>query len=86
MSHGNTLGEGAAVGRLVKRHDERPVGVDLDNSFPPGSSVVVVVADGRHLDRVRRLLRDAERFLERAIDPDDYQVLQDVLVPAVVHI
>jgi len=77
------MGKGTAIGRLVKRHSQHLMGADLERYFPPGSSVVVAVVDGSHLDRTRRPLRDAERLLEQAIDPEDYEALLALVLPVV---
>ena len=45
-------GIGAAVGELVKRHQERKLGAEIDDYLPPGSSAVIVVVDDIYLDRV----------------------------------
>lgn len=47
---------GAGIGGLVKRHEEKQLGVELEEYLPPGSSVIVVVVEDEYLDRVDRAL------------------------------
>jgi uncharacterized membrane protein len=69
-------GIGALVGHLAKKHDEKELGVDLDEYFPPNSSAVVVVVDNQYLDRVSSALATADKNVSKAISNDDYDALK----------
>ena len=69
-------GLGALVGHLTKKHEEKKLGVELDEYFPPNSSAVVVVVDNKYLDRVEASLTKADKKISKAIDQDDYEKLQ----------
>ena len=45
-------GIGAGIGALKKRHEEKQLGVDVDEYLPPGSSAVVAVVDDEWADKV----------------------------------
>ena len=72
-------GIGAVLGHLTKRHEEKQLGVELDEYFPPDSSAVVVVIDDRYLDRVASALTRADKRVDKAIDSGDYDKLQKAL-------
>jgi uncharacterized membrane protein len=72
-------GIGAVLGHLTKRHEEKKLGVELDEYFPPDSSAVVVVIDDRYLDRVASALTKADKRVDKAIDSGDYDKLQKAL-------
>ncbi len=72
-------GIGALVGELVKKHDEKELGVDLDEYFPPNSSAVVVVVDNEYLDRVEAALGKADKKISKAIDEGDYDKLKKAI-------
>lgn len=72
-------GIGALVGHLTKKHEEKKLGVELDQYFPPNSSAVVVVIDNQYLDRVQSALSNADKQVSKAIDSDDYDALQKAL-------
>ncbi len=65
-------GVGAGIGELVKRHEEKELGVDADEYLPPGSSAVVAVVDDAYLDGVDRALGKADKKVTKAIDSGDY--------------
>ena len=69
-------GIGALVGHLTKKHEEKELGVDLDEYFPPNSSAVVVVVDNQYLDRVGDALDTADKNISKAISNDDYDQLK----------
>ena len=69
-------GIGALVGHLAKKHEEKELGVDLDEYFPPNSSAVVVVVDNQYLDRVGAALDTADKNVSKAISNDDYDALK----------
>jgi uncharacterized membrane protein len=72
-------GLGALTGELTKKHDEKQLGVELQEYLPPNSSAVVVVLDNRYLDRVERSLTKADKRVSKAIDSGDYDKLQKAL-------
>ena len=69
-------GIGALLGHLTKKHEEKELGVELDEYFPPNSSAVVVVIDDKYLDRVEAALADSDKRVNKAISQDDYDKLQ----------
>jgi uncharacterized membrane protein len=69
-------GFGALVGHLTKKHEEKKMGADLDEYFPPNSCAVAVVVDDRYLDRVGTELTHAEKSISRDIDTDDFAQLK----------
>ena len=68
-------GIGGLLGHFTKKHEEKELGVDLDQYFPPNSSAVVVVVDDKYLDRVEAALGKADKKVSKAIDKDDYDKL-----------
>jgi uncharacterized membrane protein len=72
-------GIGALLGHLTKKHDEKELGVELDEYFPPNSSAVVVIVDNKYLDRVGASLTKADKNVSKAIDSDDAEKLQKAI-------
>ena len=72
-------GIGALLGHFTKKHEEKELGVELEEYLPPDSSAVVVVLDGKVLDRVEKALGKANKRINKAIDSDDYDQLQKAL-------
>jgi uncharacterized membrane protein len=72
-------GIGAGVGAIAKHHDEKKVGVDVQDWLPDGSSAIVAVVDDKYLDRVDNAFEQATKKIDKAIDKDDY----DAVVKAV---
>ena len=72
-------GIGGVLGHLVKRHEEKELGVELEEYFPPNSSAVVVVLDDKYLDRVEKALTKADKRISKAIDSDDAEKLEKAL-------
>jgi len=72
-------GIGAGVGELVKRHEEKEIGVNATEWLPPGSSAIVAVVDDLYLDRVDSAVAKAEKKVSKAVDKGDY----DAVVKAV---
>jgi len=72
-------GIGALLGHLTQKHEEKELGVELDEYFPANSSAVVVVLDDRYLDRVEASLTKADKKISKAIDADDYDKLQKAI-------
>ena len=75
-------GLGAGIGELVKRHQEKKLGVDLEEFLPPNSSAVVIVAEDLYADKIDKALAKAEKKITRAIDADDYDKLSKALADA----
>jgi uncharacterized membrane protein len=72
-------GIGALLGHFTKKHEEKKLGVELDQYFPPNSSAVVVIVDNKYLDRVQNALVKSDKQVTKAIDKDDYKDLQKAL-------
>lgn len=72
-------GIGAGIGALQKRHDEKKLGVDVDEYLPPGSSAVVAVVDDTWADKVEAALVKADKRIAKAIDEDDYKKLEQAI-------
>jgi len=68
-------GLGALLGHFTKKHEEKELGVELDEYFPANSSAVVVIIDDKYLDRVQAALATADKKISKAIDQDDYDKL-----------
>ena len=68
-------GIGALLGHFTKKHEEKELGVELDEYFPANSSAVVVIIDDKYLDRVQAALATADKKISKAIDQDDYDKL-----------
>jgi uncharacterized membrane protein len=68
-------GIGALLGHLTKKHEEKDLGVELDEYLPPNSSAVVVIIDDKYLDRVQAALTKADKNVSKAISKDDYDKL-----------
>ncbi len=76
LATGIGAGIGALLGHLTKKHEEKKLGVELDEYFPPNSSAVVVVVDNKYLDRVEAALVKSDKQVSKAISQDDYDKLQ----------
>jgi uncharacterized membrane protein len=72
-------GIGALLGHLSKKHEEKELGVELDEYLPPNSSAVVVVIDNKYLDRVETALDNSSKRINKAISQDDYDKLADAV-------
>ncbi len=72
-------GVGAGIGALKKRHEEKQLGVDVDEYLPPGSSAVVAVVDDRWADKVENALVKSDKRVDKAIDSGDYDELQKAI-------
>ena len=72
-------GLGAGVAAIVKRHEEKEIGVDAEEWLPPGASAIVAVVDDLYLDRVDAAVEQANKKISNAIDKGDY----DAVVKAV---
>jgi uncharacterized membrane protein len=69
------LGLGAGVGEIVKRHEEKSMGVDAEEWLPPGSSAIVAVVDDVYLDRVDKAVERATKRINKAIEKGDYDAV-----------
>jgi len=72
-------GIGAVIGWLTKRHEEKKLGVELDEYLPPGSSAVVAVVDDTYADKVEAALVNSDKRINKAIDKGDYDELRKAL-------
>jgi uncharacterized membrane protein len=63
---------GAGIGGLIKRHEEKEIGLDVDEHLPPGSSAIIAVVDDAYLDRLASTLTKADKRVSKAIDSGDY--------------
>jgi uncharacterized membrane protein len=72
-------GIGAGIGALMKRHEEKELGVTLEEYLPPGSSAVVVIAEDLYLDRIEGALAKSSKKIDKAIDSGDYEKLRKEL-------
>jgi len=75
-------GIGAGIGELVKRHDEKQLGMQLDDVVPPNSSAVLVVVDDIYADKVEAALGKATKKINKAIDSGDAEKLDKALADA----
>jgi uncharacterized membrane protein len=62
---------GGGVGALVKHHQEKKIGVDVEEYLPPGSSAIVAIVEDKYLDRVESTLAKSSKKISKAIDSDD---------------
>jgi uncharacterized membrane protein len=72
-------GIGALLGHITKKHEEKKLGVELDEYLPVNSSAVVVIIDDKYLDGVEKALVKADKRVNKAIDADDYDQLQKAI-------
>ena len=72
-------GIGAVVGKLSKKHQEKELGVEMEEYLPPGSSAVVAVVDDVYADRVEAALVNSDKRINKAIDKGDYDELQKAI-------
>ena len=72
-------GIGAIAGELTKKHEEKKLGVDLDEYLPDGSSAILVVMEDMYLDRVEAALSNANKNINKAIDSGDYEQIKKAI-------
>ncbi len=72
-------GIGAGIGELTKRHEEKKLGVDLEEYLAPGSSAIVAVIDDVYLDGIDRALAKSDKKISKAIDSGDYDKLKKAI-------
>ncbi len=70
---------GAGMGALVKRHDEKEMGVDLEQYLPPGTSASRRRRQRRLRRHVEKSLLKADKKINKAIDSGDVDKLQTAL-------
>ena len=75
-------GIGAGIGELKKRHEEKELGVDVEEYLPPGTSAIIVVADDTYADRIDRALEKSVKKVNKAVDKGDYEKLEKELEAA----
>lgn len=75
-------GIGAGIGALVKRHDEKEMGLDIEEYLPKGSSAIIAVVDDTYADRVENALVKANKKINKAIDSGDVEKLKKALADA----
>lgn len=73
---------GAGIGGLLKRHEERELGVALQEYLPPGSSAIVAIVEDEYLDRIDKALAKSSKKISKAIDSGDYDKLKKELADA----
>lgn len=73
------LSLGAGIGALVRRHEEKEMGADLEEFLPVGTSAIVAVVDDTYADRVDHALSKATKKMTKAIDSDDYETIKKAL-------
>ena len=66
----------------MKRHEEKELGVDMEEYLAPGTSAVVVVADDLYADRIDKALAKSDKKINKAIDSGDYDKLNKALSDA----
>jgi uncharacterized membrane protein len=72
-------GIGAVIGELSKKHQEKKLGVDVEEYLPAGSSAVVAVVDDVYADKVEAALVSSDKRLSKAIDSGDYDKLKKAI-------
>ena len=72
-------GIGAGIGALRKRHEEKKMGVEVEEYLPPGSSAVVAVVEDTYADKVEAALVKSDKRINKAIDSGDYDELQKAI-------
>jgi uncharacterized membrane protein len=72
-------GIGAVVGRLKNKHEEKQMGVEMEECLPPGTSAVVAIVDDVDADRVEAALVKSDKRINRAIDKGDYDELEKAI-------
>ena len=61
-------GIGAGIGKFNKQHEEKQLGVEVEEYLPPGSSAVVAVVDDVYADKVEDALVNSDKRINQAID------------------
>ena len=79
MHRGDDGKVAAIAGKIAKSHEEKKMGIELEEYLPKGSSAIVAVIDDRYLDRVEAALDKAVKKVDKAIDKDDYEELEKAI-------
>lgn len=72
-------GIGTGIGGLLKRHEEKELGIALEDYLPPGSSAIVALLEDSYLDRVDKALTKSVKKVSKAVDAGDYDKLEQEL-------
>lgn len=72
-------GIGALGGQLVRRHQEKKIGLELDEVMPPNTSALIALVDDAYADRVDHALSKAVKRVSKAVDKDDAEELEKAL-------
>jgi hypothetical protein len=72
-------GIGAGVGKIMKHHEEKQIGVVAEDWLPVNSSAVVAVVDDLYLDRVEAAVSKAVKRTQKVIDKGDYTKVVNAL-------
>jgi uncharacterized membrane protein len=72
-------GIGAVVGGLVKKHQEKELGLELEEVLPVNSSAIIAIVNDVYADRVDKALSKATKHVSKAIDSGDYEKLAKAL-------
>lgn len=72
-------GIGAGVGKIMKRHEEKEIGLDAEAWLPVNSSAIVAVINDVYLDRIDKAVTKAVKKTNKAIDKDDYDAVVKAL-------
>jgi uncharacterized membrane protein len=72
-------GIGAGVGKIMKRHEEKQIGLDAEQWLPVNSSAIVAVIDDLYLDRVDAAITKAVKKTNKAIDKGDYDAVVNAI-------
>ena len=72
-------GIGAGIGKIMKRHEEKQIGLDAEEWLPVNSSAIVAVVDDLYLDRVDAAVTKAVKKANKAIDKGDYDAIVTAL-------
>ena len=73
---------GAGIGALVKRHEEKEMGADIEEYLPLGSSAIVAVLDDAYLDNIDKVLGKSAKKINKAIDSGDVDTIKKALSDA----
>ena len=72
-------GSAPSSAKLNKKHEEKQLGVEVEEYLPPGSSAVVAVVDDVYADKVENALVKSDKRINQAIDKGDYDELQKAI-------
>lgn len=72
-------GLGAVGGELLKKHSEKQLGLDMEQTMPPGTSAIIAIIDDEYADRIDAAFAKATKRVSKAIDSGDYEKLAKAL-------